>query len=384
MTLTQAPRARSSKPARCEPLRKELDAVDPGAAAQILQSKLTACEAGLQYASPDRPGIRRVKVGSGFKYVDPRGKVVKDANILGRIKSLVIPPAWKDVWISPHPLGHIQAVGFDARGRKQYRYHPRWRETRDSTKYGKMLAFARALPTIRARTRRDLAKPGLSREKVLAACVRVMEKTLIRVGNDEYAKENKSYGLTTLRDQHAKIRGAKVTFRFRGKSGVFHDVDLDEPKLARIIRKCQELPGEELFQYMDDDGNVRDVGSQDVNEYLKEIAGDEFTAKDFRTWAGTVLAAQALAELRTFNSQAEAKRNIVKAVERVAAQLGNTKAVCRKCYIHPEILHAYLDGDLVATLRRRAADMAKAVGKLRAEEAFVLALLQRRLAKRKH
>jgi DNA topoisomerase-1 len=352
-------------------------------AAALEANKQHAKDAGLRYVSDDSPGIKRVKAGNGFKYLTPDGKPLTNSQDIARLKQLAIPPAYRDVWICPDPNGHIQAVGRDARGRKQYRYHPRWREVRDENKYDKMLAFAKALPKIRARTRRDLKKPGLPREKVLAAVIQLMEKTLIRVGNDEYARTNDSYGLTTLRDKHAKVKANKVHFQFKGKHGIAHEIQLDDPRLARIVRDCQDLPGYELFQYVDEQGVVRDIGSADVNEYLREIAGEEFTAKDFRTWAGTVLASQALQELKTFDSQAEAKRNIVSAVEKVAERLGNTKAVCRKCYIHPAVLNAYLDGNLVQTLKQRAADLARSMNKLRPEESAVLALIQRRLSQSK-
>jgi DNA topoisomerase-1 len=346
-----------------------------------LDNVRAAKEAGLVYVSDDSPGIRRKKNGKGFTYFDDHaGKPVKDYETLVRIRHLAIPPAYRDVWICANPRGHIQAVGRDDRGRKQYRYHEKWREVRDETKYGRMIDFAKALPTIRKRVARDLKLKGLPREKVLAAVVRFMETTLIRVGNDEYAKTNKSYGLTTLQDRHAKIARGKIKLEFRGKSGVEHEFEVDDPRLAGIAKQCQDLPGQELFQYVDETGSVCDVGSQDVNDYLREITGQDFTAKDFRTWYGTVLAATALQEFEKFDSQAQAKKNIVKAVESVAAKLGNTKAVCRKCYIHPEVLGAYMEGTLVGNVQRRAEAMAKSVSKLRPEEAAVLALLRRRLA----
>ncbi|HEV2295149.1 MAG TPA: hypothetical protein VGR35_14945 [Tepidisphaeraceae bacterium] len=349
-------------------------------AAAIAENKETAKEAGLRYVSDESPGIKRVKAGKGFAYIAPNRKPINDTQTLARIRSLAIPPAYRDVWICPDPNGHLQAVGRDARGRKQYRYHPRWREVRDENKYDKLLQFAKALPKIRARTKRDLKKPGLPREKVLATVIQLMEKTLIRVGNDEYARTNNSYGLTTLRDKHAKVKNNKVHFQFRGKSGILREIELDDPRLAKIVRDCQDLPGYQLFQYIDEDGVVRDVGSADVNDYLREIAGEAFTAKDFRTWAGTVLAAQALQELKKFDTEAQAKKNVIAAVEKVAERLGNTKAVCRKCYIHPAILNAYLDGNLVETLKQRAAALARSSAKLRPEESTVLALLRRRLA----
>ncbi len=348
-------------------------------AAAIEENKQTAKDAGLRYVSDESPGITRIKSRKGFAYVAPDGKPIKDKQTIARIKSLAIPPAYRDVWICPSENGHIQAVGRDARGRKQYRYHARWREVRDEDKYDKMIAFAAALPKIRARTKRDLKRPGLPREKVLATVIQLMEKTLIRVGNDEYARTNDSYGLTTLRDKHAKVKSNKVHFQFKGKHGIGHEIELDDPRLAKVVRDCQDLPGYELFQYRDEEGVVRDIGSADVNEYLREIAGEEFTAKDFRTWAGTVLASQALREIETFDSEAQAKKNVVAAVEKVAERLGNTKAVCRKCYIHPAVLHAYLDGSMLQTLKQRAAVMAKSMSKLRPEEAAVLALIQRRL-----
>jgi DNA topoisomerase-1 len=339
-----------------------------------------AREAGLVYVSDESPGITRKKSGKRFVYFDARGKRITADETVLRINELAIPPAYRDVWICPSPRGHIQAVGRDARGRKQYRYHEKWREVRDENKYARMIDFAKALPGIRRTVARHLRLHGLPREKVLAAVVKFMETTLIRVGNDEYAKSNNSFGLTTLRDHHAKIGRGRVRLEFRGKSGVEHEFEINDPRLAAIAGKCQDLPGQELFQYRDEHGKVCDVGSADVNAYLRDIAGDDFTAKDFRTWAGTVLAAGALAELRSFDSQAQAKRNIVKAVESVATKLGNTKAVCRKCYIHPEILNAYMEGGLIDNLAQRASTMAKSISKLRPEEAAVLALLQRRLA----
>jgi len=339
----------------------------------------SAKQAGLRYVSDAAPGIERRKSRAGFVYVAPDGRRVNDAGTLRRIRSLVIPPAWTDVWICADPRGHIQAVGRDQRGRKQYRYHPRWREVRDETKYAKMISFVRALPNIRSRVNRDLAKPGLPREKVLAAVVRLLETTLIRVGNEEYANSNNSYGLTTLQDRHAKINGGRVRFRFRGKSGVQHEIDLEDPRLAKIVKKCQDLPGEELLQYLDDDGNVRDIGSGDVNEYLREITGQPFTAKDFRTWAGTVLAARALQESQQVDSQAQAKKNVVHAIEEVARKLGNTRAVCRKCYVHPAVIDSYMDGSLLTHLSGELKKLIKPLHQLQPEEAAVLVLLQKRL-----
>jgi DNA topoisomerase-1 len=317
--------------------------------------------AGLRYVTQTTSGIRRRRIGKAFSYIGPDGRRVRDGDTLGRIRALAIPPAWREVWICPSPHGHIQAVGRDARGRKQYRYHPRWRDVRDEVKYGRLLTFAKALPRIRARTAADLRRPGLPREKVLAAVVQLLEKTLIRVGNEEYVKQNGSVGLTTMRDQHAKVNGSKVRFEFKGKSGIQHAVHLEDKRLARIVKACRDLPGYELFQYVDDDGARQVIGSADVNAYLRGISGEDFTAKDFRTWAGTVLAATELAQTRKSASSAEAKRNIVKAVEAVARRLGNTKAVCRKSYIHPAVFDAYLEGTaitpgesgVVAVIRRR-------------------------------
>jgi DNA topoisomerase-1 len=338
--------------------------------------------AGLRYVNDERtPGIRRIGTLRRFRYVDANGRTIGDREVLLRIKALVIPPAWKDVWICPDPLGHLQATGRDARGRKQYRYHQRWREVRDEVKYGRLISFAEALPRIRLRTDADLRKNGLPRAKVLAAVVQLLEKTLIRVGNEEYARENGSIGLTTMRVHHAKVRGTTVRFEFRGKSGIEHAVDLRDARLARIIKACRELPGYELFQYIDSDGKRQVIDSADVNAYLRETSGRDFTAKDFRTWIGTVLAAKALAQVPAFTSNADAKRKIASAVESVAKRLGNTKAVCRKCYIHPAILDAYMDGATIETVKARASRMTRGRGTLNAEEAAVVGIIERRLRK---
>jgi DNA topoisomerase-1 len=329
--------------------------------------------AGLRYTSDTKPGIARRRNGRGFVYLAPSGKRLRDRGELERIRQLVIPPAWTDVWICPDPRGHLQATGRDARARKQHRYHARWREVRDETKYHRLIGFARALPAIRKRTRSDLRKPGLQLDKVVAAVVQLLEKTLIRVGNDEYARSNRSFGLTTLRDGHVKVNGGRVRFTFRGKSGVEHDVDLDDRHLARVVRECQDLPGYDLFQYLDEEGERHTIGSSDVNDYLRGITGEDFTSKDFRTWAGTVLTAELLRDV-AFESDTEAKKNIVHAVEAVAKRLGNTKAVCRKCYIHPAIFEAYLDGTMNGTRRGRNG---RAADPLPAAEAAVLELLQR-------
>jgi DNA topoisomerase-1 len=347
-------------------------------AGPLAQSLGAARQAGLHYVSDTRAGIRRLRRGKSFSFVDAHGRPIRDPDQVFRIRKLAIPPAWRDVWICPDPQGHVQATGRDVRGRKQYRYHPRWREVRDETKYHRMLAFGMALPKIRARTARDLLRQGLPREKVLATVVRLLETTLIRIGNDEYARANRSFGLTTLRDRHVSIRGAHVRFEFRGKSGIAHGIDLHDKRLARIIQQCRDLPGQELIQYVDEAGTRHTVGSTEVNAYLREIAGDDFTAKDFRTWAGTVLAARALRELAPFSSQRRAKRNVVEAVEAVAMILGNTRSVCRKCYIHPQVVDAYFDGTLIEALNRRARGGTS--HGLRRDEAAVFAFLKRKLA----
>lgn len=344
---------------------------DPVASAKVV---------GLRYVTDEMPGIRRTGTIGRFRYLDPQGKPVRDPDQLRRIKSLVIPPAWTSVWICALEHGHLQATGKDARGRKQYRYHPRWREVRDQTKYNRMIAFGKVLPKIRQRVRAGMARPGLPREKVLATVVRLLEVSLIRVGNEEYARTNGSFGLTTMRDKHVEISGSTVEFHFRGKAGKQHRVQIDDPRLARIVKRCQDIPGQELFQYLDDDGQRQSIGSADVNQYLKEITGEEFTAKDFRTWAGTVLAARALQELAEFDSITAAKKNIVRAVEAVSQMLGNTPSICRKCYVHPAVLEAYVDGALLDTLRRRADEKINSdLRHLKPEEAAVLAFLRERL-----
>jgi len=343
--------------------------------------ELSAEEAGLRYITDAVPGIRRRRAGKGFRYIGPDGARLADPDRLAWIRGLAIPPAWTDVWISPIRRGHLQATGRDARGRKQYRYHPRWRAVRDEAKYGRLTEFARALPRIRRRTDRDLRRRGLPRDKVLALVVRLLEATLIRVGNDEYARENRSYGLSTMRDRHVEVRGATMRFTFRGKGGKEHDIDLRDERLARIIRQVQELPGQTLFQYRDADGARQVVTSGDVNDYLREISGSEFTAKDFRTWAGTVAAAMALQEFREIDDEAGRKTAIVRAIETVAERLGNTPTVCRACYVHPDVLDSYLDGSLVDALTRRARGVGRGAHALQPEEAAVLGLLQARLAR---
>lgn len=343
-----------------------------------------AKDAGLRYVADDRAGITRHARGNGFVYRLPAGGTARVPELLRRIRSLAIPPAWKDVWICPVENGHIQATGRDARGRKQYRYHPRWREVRDGAKYERMLAFGEALPRIRRKVSAALRQRGLSRDKVLATVVRLLETTLIRVGNDEYASNNGSYGLTTLRNRHAKVRGDQIVFEFKGKSGIRHRIDVCDGKIARLVRRCQDLPGQELFGYEDSDGSVRDVSSEDVNGYLHEIGSDDFSAKDFRTWAGTVLAAVALREFEKFTSAREAKRNVTRAIEAVAKMLGNTPTICRLCYVHPQILESYLAGQTISTLQQATNDrLRRSLPKLKPEEAAVMMLLRERLAEAK-
>ncbi len=304
--------------------------------------------AQLRYVSDADPGISRRRAGGGFVYLDADGRRIGDRHTLARIRALAVPPAWRDVWICARADGHIQAVGRDQRGRKQYRYHAEWRLVRDATKYDRMVPFARRLPSIRRRIAADLRRPGLPREKVLALVVRLLETTRVRVGNAEYARDNGSFGLTTLRNRHASVSGARIRFRFRGKSGKMHDVDVEDRRIARLVRALQEIPGQELFQCVGDDGEVRPIGSADVNEYLREASGESFTAKDFRTWAGTVAAARVLADLPAPTSATDGKRVVADAVKRVAGDLGNTAAVCRKCYIHPAIIDAFLAGTMAA------------------------------------
>jgi DNA topoisomerase I len=311
----------------------------------------SAQAAGLRYVSDAKPGIRRKRAGKGFTYVGLDDRTVRDKATLARIRSLAIPPAYTDVWICPTANGHLQATGRDARGRKQYRYHPRWREVRDETKFGRMLAFSDVLPRLRARLEEDLARPGLPREKVLATVVRLLECTAIRVGNDEYARANRSFGLTTLQDRHVEISGSTLRFEFRGKSGKVHRVALSDRRLARIVARCQALPGADLFQYEDDEGQQVAIGSGDVNDYLRDITGEEFTAKDFRTWAGTLLAVEALEAVGPAATQREAKAAILGAIDQVAGRLNNTRAVCRKYYVHPAVLETYEAGTLHQALQ---------------------------------
>jgi len=338
-------------------------------------------EAGLRYVSDEQPGYTRKKKGDDFEYFDTKGEPIMDKTRLLRLKRLAIPPAYTDVWICPSLNGHLQATGRDARRRKQYRYHEKWREARDETKYDRMLTFGAALPKIRQRVEKDVALPGLSKNKVLATIVLIMERTFIRVGNEEYAKENRSYGLTTMRNKHVKVNGTKLRFNFRGKSGVEHEIEVADRRLARIVKKAQDLPGQELFGYEDEDGTVRNVTSQDVNDYLREITGEDFTAKDFRTWAGTVLAAVALTAFGPSATKKESKKNVTTAIGAVSKILGNTPAVCRKCYVHPAVLESYLSGNMIEGLRRKTEEtLAQNLPDLRSVEAAVMSFLQERLA----
>ncbi|RYF14001.1 MAG: DNA topoisomerase IB [Comamonadaceae bacterium] len=336
--------------------------------------------AGLVYVTDEDRGIRRERKGDGFAYFKPNGDPLTDEAALERIRKLAIPPAYTDVWICTKANGHLQATGRDARGRKQYRYHPQFREARESNKYEHMMEFGRALPAIRAKLAEHMALRGLPREKVLATVVHLLETTLIRVGNDDYAKQNRSYGLTTLRNPHVKVDGSELRFQFKGKSGKTWRLQLKDRRIAKIVRACQELPGQRLFQYQDDEGEAREVTSADVNAYLKEITGSEITAKDFRTWAGTVMAALALREFEAFDTQAAQKKNLKAAIERVSSRLGNTPTICRKCYIHPEVLNAYVEGNLLLEIKERVEDeLREDLAALKPEEAAVLAMLEGRL-----
>src|SRR2546427_5400622 len=310
---------------------------------------------GLVYSSDAAPGITRARHGRGFESRRPNGSSVRDAATLGRIAALAIPPAWTSVWINPDPRGHVQATGRDARRRKQSKYHPRWTAPRDADKFSHIVGFCRVLPRIRRRVARDLRKPGLSQEKVVAAVVRLLETTFIRVGNEEYASQNGSFGLTTLRDRHAKVRGATIRLSFPGKSGKDVEAEVTDPRVARVVRRCQELPGQVLFGYVDESGERRTGSSEDVNDYLRETTGADYTAKDFRTWGGTVLAAVALRGVKGFESEAEAKRNVVAAIDKVARRLGNTRAVARRSYVHPAVIDAYGGDELDAALSGESA-----------------------------
>jgi DNA topoisomerase-1 len=338
-------------------------------------ARMAARSAGLRYTSDASPGIRRLRAGKGFRYVDARGAPVRDPEVLARIRRLAIPPAYREVWISHDPEGHLQATGRDARRRKQYRYHPRWRAVRDETKFDRMLAFSRALPRIRRRVRRELARPGLPEEKVVAAVVQLLGDTCIRVGNEEYARTNDSYGLTTLRDDHVEIEGSTIRFEFRGKRGKQHVCKLRDRRLARVVARCQALPGEELFQYVDEDGQRRTITSGHVNAWLRAATGEEFTAKDFRTWSGTLLASRELLAAARASSARQRKQHVLAAFDAVAAQLNNTRAVSRKYYVHPAVIERYEAGSLARDFRRAAPE---ALRGLTAEERALVAFLEAR------
>ena len=349
-----------------------------GKLAQIATASVeVAEEAGLRYVSDEQPGYTRKRKGKSFQYFDMEGKLISDETRLLRIRRLAIPPAYRQVWICPLPNGHIQAIGRDDRGRKQYRYHERWRSIRDENKYDRILVFAAALPKIRRRLQADLRLQGLEREKVLATVVQLLQRTFIRIGNQEYARHNKSFGLTTMKDHHVKVRGTKLRFRFRGKGGVQHEVDVSDRRIAKTVRKLQDLPGQHLFQYFDEDDQLCDVTSQDVNDYLREITGEDFTAKDFRTWAGTLLTAMALNAQKKFTSKKEATVNIKNAIAAAAKLLGNTPTICRKCYVHPAVLESYISGHLIEGLRTKI-DEAEEAHDFAEDEKAVLHFLRRR------
>ena len=354
----------------------------PTNTSSVIDPAESAEQAGLRHVSDQRPGLRRERRGDGFVYFKAHGERVHDEATLERIRKLAIPPAWTEVWICAQANGHLQATGRDARGRKQYRYHPQFREVREGTKYEHMLEFADALPGIRERIAEDMRRRGLPRAKVLATIVHLLETTLIRVGNEDYARANKSFGLTTLRSSHVKVGSEQLRFQFKGKSGKVRQLQVKNRRVATIVRACQELPGQDLFQYLDEEGQLQSVSSGDVNDYLREISGRDITAKDFRTWAGTVLAALALSEFEEFDNQANAKKNIREAIEKVASRLGNTPSICRKCYVHPEVFACYLDGGLLLDIKQQIeTQLREDLSSLKPEEAAVLSLLQERLAR---
>ncbi|MDQ2948948.1 MAG: DNA topoisomerase IB [Acidobacteriota bacterium] len=352
---------------KLRPRRKSALPADPQESARV---------AGLRYTLAEGPGIVRKRAGKAFSYIGPDGKAIRDREELKRIRALVIPPAWSNVWICPLKHGHLQAVGRDARGRKQYRYHPVYRFVRDQTKFQRMIAFGEALPVIRKRMHEDLQLANMPKNKVLATLLKLLETTRIRIGNEEYAKTNDSYGLTTMREDHVEVSGYKLRFQFRGKSGLQHDIELADRRLAKIVRDCQCIPGEELFHYIDPDGQICKIYSEDVNNYLREITAQDFTAKDFRTWAGTGQAAVELESIGPSTSETEAKKNVVAAIKAVAAKLGNKPSTCRKYYVHPVVLDSYVDGSLFDFMKK-AADSNSSCG-LRREEACVLDLVSSR------
>lgn len=372
-------RSTQNQAAQQRSIQKHLQAV-------ITSDPIESAEAiGLRYVSDASPGIQRKPSGKkGFAYFDIKGDRIRDPEEIRRINALAIPPAYKDVWICPFANGHLQATGRDAKGRKQYRYHLMWRSIRDQSKFTRMLVFSQSLPQIRRRLEHDLSLPGLPKEKVLAAIVRLMELTRIRVGNEEYARSNQSYGLTTLRDEHVNIVGSKLQFQFRGKSGVEHDIELADKRLAKIVKRCQDIPGQELFQYRDEAGQYQSIDSGAVNDYLRAITEQDFTAKDFRTWAGTVLAASELAEIGTFTSETAAKKNVVQAIKTVASHLRNRPATCRKYYVHPAILEAYMDESLHQIMEQYAASLMEDGHALKPEELAVVAILEEQLKQELH
>ena len=366
--MVQNRKTRSSKLEANDQRATTPKSITPAVTTPAIAAKST----GLRYVSDTQPGIQRKRAGKHFRYIAPDGTPIHDQEKLHRIKTLAIPPAWADVWICTSPRGHLQATGRDAKGRKQYRYHPRWRAIRDETKYDKMIAFGQALPSIRAQIDHDLNEPGLTREKVLATIVRLLDTTAIRVGNEEYVRENGSFGVTTLQNEHVTFQGPKIHLHFRGKSGKEHNLDVKDKKLARIVRQCRDLPGQELFQYIDHDQQLHAITSDDVNTYLREITDQDFTAKDFRTWTATVIATCALQNCEKCETKTQAKKNVVQAIEAAAAHLGNTPAICRKSYVHPEIIDAYLEGRLLTTIKR---PMTETLHGLKPEELMVLAFL---------
>ncbi len=346
------------------------------------ENRAAAESAGLVYIGDEEPGITRKKSGKGWRYVGPDGKTITDHWEKKRIDKIGIPPAYTDVWICAREDGHIQATGRDVKGRKQYRYHPKWSETRDSAKYERMMEFGRLLPGLRARVAADMRRTGFPREKVLATIVNLLEMTLIRVGNEDYARENKSFGLTTLRNRHLEVDGSTLRFDFKGKSGKTWNLDVKDRRVARVVKAIHELPGQHLFQYVDEEGHRQPVDSADVNAYLREVTGEDVTAKDFRTWAGTVLASMALAEFEHVDSQAAMKKNVKAAIEKVASRLGNTPTICRKCYVHPHVLDSYLDGRLLADIKQEVeSELSEGAETLKPEEAALLGLLSRRIGK---
>lgn len=342
---------------------------------ELALPEMSALAADLVYCTDAQPGISRVKRGKGFAYVGPNG-AVKDAATLARIRALVIPPAWTDVWISPNPEGHIQATGRDQRGRKQYRYHARWMTCRDEVKFTSLIEFAESLPRLRRRLARDMARKGLDRERVVATVVWLLDNAMIRIGNAAYARDNESFGLTTLRNEHVRIRGQTLRFAFRGKSGKDWNVEISNPRLASFVRRIQELPGQHLFQYLDDSGAVRTITSEDVNAYIRAIAGDRFSSKHFRTWGGSVAAMRTLSEIPRPETKTAANRALNAAVDRVAGKLGNTRAVCRKCYIHPFVLESWAAGELAAKMTAARGRMRKTPAGLTTHEATLLACLK--------